>query len=497
MSFTNKNSLIIFTALFVIFTILFVANIGGWLMHDDEGTDLYEAWQLQQGKRPGVDFIAEQQPLFLLVGKASIDAFGRVVWPMRSLAALQLLLGALALSLAVYRVFGARMATLTLLLTLTSGLLYEQARLFRPDPMMLGWEMAGLAAVILATSEQKRMWWAIAGFCYGMSILWKLFGVFPVAGLGIYFLDLFWRQRDHWRETFLEGLFFAVPFLLASVGVSALLYQALGFYYPEIFMQHAQLGQQNSIITQFGKMVFGYLFFLLVNAIFIFLVPLWLLNRPRGWSPAANFRLLVWQLVVPVVFLFITRPIYLRYFLFLVPVFAILLAWQLDLAFSKLTLERPNFSHAVPLLTTLIAGFALLTGLPSVPELLLRQERDTLALAGYVASLTGSEDKVLSDYAGINFFAGRESIYEASIIAGAQIDGGIITGQRLIERIEGDRVKVVLVHVEGGDPPPHQIVDLIDYSDFREYLAVHFKLLSVFDRAEQKIEVYLLDPDKR
>ena len=92
--------------------------------------------------------------------------------------------------------------------------------------------------------------------------------------------------------------------------------------------------------------------------------------------------------------------------------------------------------------------------------------------------------------AGINFFADRDSIYEASIIAGAQIEGEIVTGRMLIERIKEDRVKMALIHVDGGSSAPHQLASLVDYGDFRSYLIGSFDLLTVFDRVGQRIEVY-------
>jgi hypothetical protein len=59
-----------------------------------------------------------------------------------------------------------------------------------------------------------------------------------------------------------------------------------------------------------------------------------------------------------------------------------------------------------------------------------------------------------------------------------------------MKRIEEDNVKMVLVHVDGGEPSRHQLVDLVDYDLFSAYLDQHFDLLTLFDRAGQQIEVY-------
>jgi 4-amino-4-deoxy-L-arabinose transferase-like glycosyltransferase len=476
--------------LFALFAVLYLANIDGWLMHDDEGTDFYEVWQLQAGQRPGEDYIAEQQPLYLIIGSTLITAFDRSPLPLRLLVAVQLLLGALFLSLIVFRLWGGTVAALALALTLSSGLVYEQARLFRPDPMMLAWEMLGLAALLMAVAQGHKKWWLLAGLSYGTAVLWKPFGVFPIVGLGFYFLHWLWRQPGSWPTIFRDGLLFAGTFLLVSAGVSFVLYSQLGFYYLEPFEQHASLGQGTNLMNQITRTGWGYFAFLFVNSVFVFFVPLWFLNRPPQWHNQPKVRLLLWQLVTPIIFVAISRPLFIRYLLYLVPVFAILLACHLELAFRKISRqEQPPLKVILPAVTFTLL-FAFLTTQPRIVELLLRKESGTLALADYVAAHTQPDDKVLSDYAGINFFANRTSIYEASIIAGSQIAGEIVTGELLTRRIEENHVQMVLIHIKGGDPPAHQLVELVDYDTFRAYIEQHFELLTIFDRAGQQIEIF-------
>jgi hypothetical protein len=49
---------------------------------------------------------------------------------------------------------------------------------------------------------------------------------------------------------------------------------------------------------------------------------------------------------------------------------------------------------------------------------------------------------------------------------------------------------MILIHVEGGDPIPHQLVQLPDYEEFRNHILSNYELLTVFDRTGQQIEVY-------
>jgi hypothetical protein len=121
--------------------------------------------------------------------------------------------------------------------------------------------------------------------------------------------------------------------------------------------------------------------------------------------------------------------------------------------------------------------------------MLIRQETDTLELAGYIASITQPGDIVLGDYAGINYFADRDSIYEASIVARAQIEGQVITGQMLIDRMEEKQVEVVFIHTGGGSIDPH-LIALVDFEQFSDYIDENFVFVRTFKRVEQNIDIF-------
>lgn len=468
---------------------LYLINISDWLMHDDEGTDFYEVWRLQLGEKPGIDYAAEQQPLFLIVGSTLIGLFGRSALPLRLLSTIQIFLGTMMLAISVNTILGFRAAVITLGLVLLSGIVFEQGRLFRPDPMMLGWEMAGLGLALQAVNKGKKAFWALAGICYGIAFLWKLFGVLPVVGLVLYYLDWLIRERNRLRSVVVSGLFFAIPYLLIAGGLWSLLYTPFGFYYGEIFRQHANIGGQITIFQQLKNLIAAYLYIIVVNAVFILIIPLWIINRPKNWTKQPVLRLLMFQIISPLVFIFFDRTLFVRYLFFLLPVFAILLAWQIELMFQKLEKSGTNTRLVAPATILLLFVFMAVTTFPRL-SLLLRSETGTLSLAEYVASHTEPDDVVISDYAGINFFSERPSIYEASLIAGGQIEGQVITGELLQQRIEDEDVKMVLIHVDGGEPPAHQLVRLVDYEAFRAYLLENFNLLTVFERAGQQIEVF-------
>lgn len=422
-------------------------------------------------------------------GKIIVGMFGRVAAPLRFWSIIQVLLGALLLSLAVWRIWKLGTAVLTLGFILTSGLVLQQARLFRPDPMMLAWEMMGLGAVLLAGKYQQRKWWVIAGAAYGVAVLYKPFGVFPLVGLVGYFGHQLWSNRDNWRQTFGSGLTFAISFLFVTLALSALLYYQIGgFYYLEPLNQHLNLNLDNPFSTRIQVAIAYYGSLFIVNGIFLFILPLWILNRRT--ASQSDLRVLVWQLASPLIFLAITRPIFLRYYVFLIPLLAVLAARQFSLTLDRIAEDSPAVYRLRPIFLTLFLLIAFLATRPTFSELITKTETDTLALAQFVTANTQPDDLVLTDYAGINFFANRNSIYEASIIAAGRIKGGVITGQLLIERMEQTPVKMVLIHVEGGRKSPDHLLYLSDYEQFQAYLDENFNLLTEFDRDGQRILIY-------
>ena len=65
----THHSSLVFLVLTLFAVGLYLFNISGWLIHDDEGADFYKVWQLQLGKAPGIDFVAEKGPSFCSLAK--------------------------------------------------------------------------------------------------------------------------------------------------------------------------------------------------------------------------------------------------------------------------------------------------------------------------------------------------------------------------------------------------------------------------------------------
>ena len=70
----------------VAFGMLYLYNLGGWLVNDDEGSFLYQVWRISAGFHPYQDLFSSRWPLFLYTGGVWIQVFGATGVPMRALS---------------------------------------------------------------------------------------------------------------------------------------------------------------------------------------------------------------------------------------------------------------------------------------------------------------------------------------------------------------------------------------------------------------------------
>jgi 4-amino-4-deoxy-L-arabinose transferase-like glycosyltransferase len=485
---------------------LYFHDLGGWLVEDDEGTDLYEVWRISEGDVPGVDLITEQPPVFLLGGVVLglLSDFNVAV--LRGISVALVLGSAWLVFLLGREIWGPRAGCVATVFYLLNHLVYTQARLFRPDPWMLAFSVLGLYLFVLAqtrlfyvtldklpstalgTGRTRRLYLLLAGVVYGLGTLCKLFGVLPLGGCLLFIVCQAVAGRASVARALEDAGLLVGPFLLVSLGGLLAFYPPGSTYYDQVLGQHLRLGSGMGLLYRIEKGLVYAALFLGHNLAFLFAVPL---LRRFGVSRRSGERVLAWQVPSGLAYFALSRPVYERYWLYLVPVFALILGYLVDRALAWIGSKW--------LLQAVLAG-ALLVGLgiaQSVPIILRqtgRHEEDTLALAAYIAAHTAPGEHVLSDYAGLNFHARRPSVYQASIIAWGRITGGFVTGADLIAEIEERDVKMILLHVPGGDLSPSHLIHLRDFDAFYAYLNRRFCRMGTFDRAGQLFEVYQVCP---
>jgi len=472
------NSARLWTALSILIVgLLVITNIGGWLVDDDEGSDIYGMWRFAEGEVPYRDFPSPTAPLFLLVGRYFVEAIGRDLAVMRLLSAVALMVSAGSLAWSIGTVWGTRLVAPFWCLTLLTPGVYYLARVFRADSLMLTLVFLALSCVVTYQVHTQRWLLAAGAVLFGLAMLAKLVALMPLLGVITWLLWRVSTSRSR-RDWFADLLLFSsvcgaviaggygVAELLAPGAISLVL-RSPGVY-GSAFGQRILMG------------LAGWAQFSVENwlAVLGLAAAVSMLRKPAPGS-----ELWLFQLVGSAPFFLLSSPSYPRYLAYTVPSLAMLLLLFMSNVGTRLR-KPPS-----PLRPFLAASLTLILAWPG-RDLLLRQETDTLGLADWVRAHTAADDVVFSDYAEINFHAERRSIRSGAVINANWATTGLLTAELLIDEMEATGAMLVLHHVGGGNPPPHHLVSLQDYQQFREYLADSYNHTTTWTRAGQVIEIW-------
>jgi 4-amino-4-deoxy-L-arabinose transferase-like glycosyltransferase len=416
------------------------------------------------------------------------------------------------------RTWTRRAGLLGLLFFLLNSTVHAEGRVFRADTFMLFSVVAGLWALTTFQSRKQRRWLVLAGTLWGLATLTKVLGVMPMVGAGLFFLAQLWRNRSRWWQIGLDLLALSLPY----AGVLL-----LGYGLPYLFMPGLLtniLGSQKTLGAgePFHLVLLRGLRFLALylrdNWVFLLVVPLILQLMRRGDAPGAA---LAWQAAAALVFLVMRGALFPRYMLYLIPSLALLLGHLTDQVlqwFARMR-EQPGSTSRVArqqsvkyrgylrrgwnlVFPFIVVLLALSPWLMSVGKQTLAREDDTRALVTYIDEQTTESDYLLSDYAALNFHAGRRSVPQGAVISRGWALSGALTGAMLIEEMEARNVRMVILHVGGTGSPdrpvvtcsPDHLSSLHDYQSFYGHLQNHFDLVRTFDRVCQHFEIFLSHP---
>jgi hypothetical protein len=199
----------------------------------------------------------------------------------------------------------------------------------------------------------------------------------------------------------------------------------------------------------------------------------------KGWFGDNKVALFSWQLPTALAFVVLSRDLFPRLLLYLVPSLAILFA---------ASLEPLRLLGKKSLLLAVVCAI-IVPWLVADARVVLQTEQDTAAVVRYIDERVPPGAYVLSDYQELNFHARRPSTFSGAEISFVIAAGGRITGEQLIAEIEGKDVRMVILDV--SPLTAAHMVALWDYDEFRAYLAKHFVLLDVLPRHEQRLEIYV------
>jgi 4-amino-4-deoxy-L-arabinose transferase-like glycosyltransferase len=496
-----------FVLTFSVALVLYLYNLNGWPLEDDENKYIYAAWRVAENEVPGRDFLIAQPPPFLYAGAIIVRLCSgpslRTLAVLRGLSVAAILLASVFVCLTAKTVWNARVGWLAMVIFLLNSQVFINGRLFRPDTLMLIFTTAGTYLFICAMAHQKSWLFGGAGFLFGVAAAIKLFGFLAWGGCVLYLLYRFLSKKLSMRDALVSFMQLGMP-AATVVGIS------YGFFYSlsprlleGVLGSHVKQIKPDLLIILMQPLV---LYGLFVKQQFALLLVIPAVDRLRryGHSLASVY---LWQLPTALLFFFWGRSLFLRHLLYLVPTLAALLAWLIDagLRWAEKSLiqdERPPGRAEGWLLglyralwirglssVAVVGLLAIVVVQPLIETILpvaIRRETETLALAEYITEHTGEDDCVLAEYAGLNFFARRRSIYYGPFISWGAASSGVISSEHLIDEVKAKRVRMVLFAVG----TPFQLNSMPDFETFRTYVREHYDFMGTFQRVDQTFELY-------
>ncbi|MCR4406247.1 MAG: glycosyltransferase family 39 protein [Anaerolineae bacterium] len=473
----EKEMLVVLLTIIVLGSLYFY-NPDGWLIDDDEGSFLYQAWRISEGERPYADFFSSRDPLFLYSTGMLVKLMGRSILAIRAVPVLLSLVSSVIVYLLARRFLSAEGAWLAILAFLLHPQVFFYGRRLYPEPFMLLFIVLGLYLFQRGWDERRYWLLAGAGLSFGIATIYKLLGGLSLGGCLLWTIIEARQQRTGWRSWIVRTAAVLVPFgLLVGSSFLGFMYWEPAFY-PSVIGVNLAQGRGLSgghVLVKGMAFLLGYV---------LLYLPLMVFALPAAWASrrgSERISLIAWQLPTTLAFFLLHRDLFLRHLLYLAPSLAILFALALE------PLRR--WSGRSFLLVAVIGAVLLPWTLENTMQAM-RTENDTAHIVELIRNQTDAEARIISDYQELNFHAARRSTYLGAEISQVVVEGQErITGAQLIGEMEKDRVQMVILDV--SPETAHHFVNLTDYEQFYSYIQENLALLGRFPRAGQVLEIYI------
>lgn len=476
---------IIVVLVFGIILGLYLYNISGWLIEDDEGTALYATWRFAEGETPYQDFISHKGPLFLFLGAGLIKIFGANIWALRAVTALAVIGGGYLWFRGLRIFYGLSGGLIGAVIFLLTPEVYHLSRVFRPDSWMLAMVASALSLCLIGCKSKSWRWSFLAGVLFGLSVLMKIVAIMPFLGCAL-FLLLRILFTQHRKEASLKLVAFtasAIPIIALGFGIVELTMP--GAWEMIIGSHGAETGSTLSWLgLSISKTLMIYALFIAQNIIIIFALPF--IRLALSSQERTKLGLLfICQLLATSAILFLGGVVYPRYLAYTAISLSGLYAMGISYILSS------NTSRARYVAATGIVAFGIFLGFFQLNTFLFRSEIGTQTLATYIADNTDIDDVILTDYAELAFHAQRRSVPQTGGIGFGWTSTGLITGEELIQAMQEHHVSLVALHVpDGPEPPPSHLFYLHDWDTFYHYVQENYQLSARVTRHDQLFEVY-------
>lgn len=459
------------------------ANLGGWLMNDDEGAYLYGAWRVSLGEVPYRDFFVSQTPLGFYLAAGLFEIVGPSVVAARVLSYLCVLCASFLIYYALrkYFGFGRNPALLAAFIWLFTKHNYALGRMFMPDTPMIFFSTAALVLALKAESAaepgKRNGPLFLFGFLAGLAAMTKLNAILILFGHGLFAFYLWIRKVEDFRPLRARllwpwagfALSFVLPFVLMLAFVPGAYQATIGFHLAK---EKATVSFLAPVLTRLGQFIGNHNYGLVPVAIVGLIFGFRLKDRKRA--------LLLFLTGAVLLQVFIPGTFYLRYVVFaLVP-----LAFFFAGGLGEIRSWKKGRWFAGPVAAALI----LLCLAPSFnPRKLGAYDNGTRTLAAYVQKETEPADYIFGDDPGINFLARRPCPPRLVDVSGAMTRSGQVTAADIKAECERTAAKLILVETAG---PAHHLKNLKDYPAFEAYLRESYDRIGVMPREFLVVDVY-------
>ncbi|MGC9043566.1 MAG: ArnT family glycosyltransferase [Myxococcota bacterium] len=437
-------------------------NPDGFLYEDDEGAYLYISSALSEGHSLYSDVLAAKPPLLFYVGAILYKVFGNNIIAFRYFASFLGLISVL-LIFGIFRNFlGNFIALISSLLFLFDPLIFTQMRLFRTDILML----TSLIAEIYFILKLRNNYHLI------LIMLFTFLAIFSRDDAFIYstFIILFFTISRRDKRLILPLLFAAFTFIISILLRGQA--QIVGSFSQQLNPDDFNIVQKSERFIEFVKyLVKKYPIWLLFP-----LITLPVIIIKRGNNFVFSSLLILLNLIV----IFLSDSHYIRYV-------QITVIARIFLIGEFLNTFRERFRY---ILGSIILSAQLLIN--PFPAFQLRFEEPIVKeISNYINSIAKRDDILLSDYGYFNFHSGLKGTSISGYISGGNVRTGEINSERLINVIESEAVKYLLIHSDGRlyypygcelyYYEPHHIKGIRDYGGFMNYVQQHFDLMRRFE----------------
>lgn len=458
---------------------VYAYNLDGWLINDDEGSFLYQAWRITEGEQPYRDFFTSRWPLFLYTSAGWMQMAAPNVVPMRAICIVLTLGTALITFLLARETLPVETALLAMFVFLLHPHVFNFGRYFQPEAFYVFFSVLGLYLFSLGERKRNHILLSLAGLVLALGSLYKLLAILVVGGCLLYLAMRWWRKADSRREVILEAVIFLASYA-AVFGLVTLLFMARFPSFGKSVIELNLRQEEGSNLPQ--NLSKGVVFLV---RYFLSSVPFLLLGLPAavgGLKGSRSTELFSWQLPTALAFTVLSRELFPRLLLYLVPSLSILFAASLE------PVRRlPNRS----LLLLTVIGAVIIPWTLSDVQVLLQEESDTMRVARWIQARTTQDAYVVSDYQELNFYSRRPSTPLGAEISYVVLDSGQINEDDLIRDIEDTEAEMVILDV--SPKTAHHLVNIRSYGKFHSYLEESFTLVDVVPRADQRLEIYLRD----